>query len=214
MRTHNRQRPSRGGRAAKPVFAIPWERSSRGWAEIGRQWREPPIFFAIRHNHTYILWKLLWKLGYSEGLDDTGKTALTKAAEGQDPKIVYMLLKAGANPNVVDNTGSTPIFSARDPKIVQMLLKAGANPNVINKHGHTALMVRCTHGDSANIIRILMTGGATVTKSGWSALHMASNYGHAANLWELVNAGASVNCRDDTGYTPLMVALEWFMVCF
>jgi ankyrin repeat protein len=73
--------------------------------------------------------------------DSNGNTALNWALKFQtetDPKIVEMLLENGANPNLRNKNGTSPLLDAtlfKDEKIVEMLLKYGADPHLADKRG-------------------------------------------------------------------------------
>jgi len=46
------------------------------------------------------------------------------------------------------------------------------------------------------------------SKTGWTALHVAAFYGHIKCCGVLIAAGASLDTRDNDGYTPLMIAQQ------
>ena len=84
-----------------------------------------------------------------------GRSALHKAAD-HPGKVVILegLLKAGANVNVQDKGGHTPLFSAttvRNRQGVRALLGAGADPWIRKNSGETAL----DYADDADI-RVLL----------------------------------------------------------
>jgi ankyrin repeat protein len=75
-------------------------------------------------------------------------------------KNVSVLLKAGANPNVVvgDHNGFRPLHLAvvkGNPEIVRLLIKYGADVNALTSDGRTALSyaVGYKHGDIADLLR-------------------------------------------------------------
>jgi ankyrin repeat protein len=72
-------------------------------------------------------------------MDFHGSTILTYH---DDPKIVNLLLKAGANPNMKTRSGKTALMTQKDPKTIDSLLKAGADPNIADLSGETALMTQ------------------------------------------------------------------------
>ena len=83
--------------------------------------------------------------------DDDGWTALHFAAQNRHLKIVDLLLKSGANPNLTNSHGNSPLFPAvmnarGNFDIICLLLSAGANPTHKNNHGKSpydvALMIQ------------------------------------------------------------------------
>jgi ankyrin repeat protein len=84
------------------------------------------------------------KGGNVDAQNDFGNTALFFAA-GINLKHVSLLLEAGADPNIANSVGHTPLivaaskFNGPDPKIVDALLKHGARVNHADIHGNSAL---------------------------------------------------------------------------
>lgn len=93
------------------------------------------------------------ELGWSDlsdliGLEDTGSrgwTPLMAACRTRNTSLVQELLDAGANPNAVNATGTTPLmfaktvaFASGDMSVMDLLIAAGADPNAQDKHGLTA----------------------------------------------------------------------------
>jgi ankyrin repeat protein len=74
--------------------------------------------------------------------DDNGFSPLHFAAQEALPEAARLLLDAGANPNITDFFGNTPLFRARmndrGIEVVKMLLDAGADPFIPNKSGRCA----------------------------------------------------------------------------
>ena len=75
---------------------------------------------------------------------DEGETALHWAVSRQHTEIVTMLLDAGANPNVPDNDGYTPLHDVAEMgdcpparTMLEALLAAGADPSRQEKNGRT-----------------------------------------------------------------------------
>ena len=78
------------------------------------------------------------------GQETDGDTALITASGGcKDGKIVQILLDAGANPNLADRVGCTPLIAAADEgneRAAKELIAAGADLNATNSAGETALV--------------------------------------------------------------------------
>lgn len=67
-----------------------------------------------------------------------GGTPLMWATGNSDLKIMRVLIKGGANLNQKTNGGYTALMQAPSPQAAQLLLNAGADPNVRNDSGKTA----------------------------------------------------------------------------
>ena len=70
---------------------------------------------------------------------DDGRSALHYA--GKNAASVRLLLDAGANPNIQDNGGDTPLYYAcyyGYPHVVRILLDSGADPYLTGPSGRTA----------------------------------------------------------------------------
>ena len=67
------------------------------------------------------------------------KAALHLAAESGKEGKTDLLLKYGADPNVRDNFGQTPLHLAGRTSVIKLLLKYGADPKAKDNRGRTAL---------------------------------------------------------------------------
>jgi len=94
----------------------------------------------------------------------SGQTLLDLAVEARYPAFLRRLLDAGADPNVVNAAGDTPLItSCRGDFAIEtgVLLEAGADPNYKRPDGWTAL--RCAAKDrNYAAVRILLMRGAIV----------------------------------------------------
>jgi hypothetical protein len=88
-------------------------------------------------------------------------TPLLVASE-LDYGMVKLLVACGAEVNVYDRDGITPLMRAitlRDLRMVKLLLDAGAQVNVTDNRGHTALTYAVMRSD-ADIVKLLIARGA------------------------------------------------------
>ena len=92
------------------------------------------LFYKIGHDSdNELLWEAVSKAEYPNKSDDSGLTCLHVAAMNYKVGAAEILLKKGADPNCVDNTGMTPLSYAIGRKksnrvqMVQMLLDYGAD---------------------------------------------------------------------------------------
>ncbi|XP_046331262.2 serine/threonine-protein phosphatase 6 regulatory ankyrin repeat subunit A-like [Haliotis rufescens] len=125
-----------------------------------------------------------------------GRTALHLVCEHQDymyeaavtrESFTEQLIAAGADVNVQDEKGNTPLMMAVEREWdISPLLKAGANVNSKNRLGRTALHLVYEHQDYMY--------RATVNRESFTE--------------QLIAAGADVNAQDEDGNTPLMMAVE------
>lgn len=91
-------------------------------------------------------------------------TALHECVRSANTEMMKILLDRGANVEIKDVDGETPLFVAstsRDPELVRLLLQAGANPDAKAKDGWSALMM-ATRDGSHEIVKYLLEAGADV----------------------------------------------------
>ena len=135
------------------------------------------------------------------------------------------ILRRGAEPNALDQTGYWPLRLAveeGDVEALTALLDAGAHPDhplLAPKHFapdsateplDTALRAAAT-GGNVQILRILLGAGADPNLpdvDGWTPLHAAACTGHAEATRLLLDAGADPRLVDDWKQTPGELAWE------
>lgn len=104
-----------------------------------------------------------------------GMTPLIVAATQNNPHMVLMLLKEGADPNVCDDHGKTALMLTSNGDITKILLFVGAESNAQDHDGMTPLMLM-TALNVTDAIRPLLEAGADMyakNNSGKSALDYA-----------------------------------------
>lgn len=101
-----------------------------------------------------------------ETLEDPDETALMRAADRQDLKVLQQLLSVSSRTdvNALDQGGQTAlIFSCRNPKanpeVVKALLAAGADVNRRARNGYAALTWALAR-NNGDVIRVLRHAGA------------------------------------------------------
>lgn len=133
-----------------------------------------------------------------------------------NPALVKALLEHGADPNVRDTSGRTPLIFAcsnHHLETAQVLLEHGADPNAQWWEG-TALMAACVYEDEKLIpcLHLLIEHGAEINKVnksglGWTALMTYAYFNPQAASAEtvryLLQQGAKVSIQDKEGKTAL-----------
>ena len=140
-------------------------------------------------------------------------TLLCVAATCGFNNIVQLLLNAGADPDLQDSKGYTPLMSAIAYSIIpsilgKILLESGADPNRTDAHGQSPLSLAVMRSNT-KLVKLLLDGGAEP--------NVADNFGYTPLLWagsdgrkeltnQLLQAGADPNITNNFGRTPLIFA--------
>ena len=112
------------------------------------------------------------------------------------PKLVEYLLTHGAEVNVANEYGNTPLDAATafdKTETIALLQQAGA-----------------THGEGFRIKAApTATGGHTPTNTLNADLRNAAKEGNTEEVELLLDRGANIEDKDIDGHTPLLLAAKW-----
>jgi len=149
--------------------------------------------------------------------DKKGWTALHRAMQNDsNTELVRILLESGANVNDRDFYGNTPLHNAacnynRDIEVIMMLLKAGADVNARNKEGETPLLSALL----SDSFRETIFWEAENTENMHdnirefpTPLISPSFFSFPKMISILLEAGADVNVKDESGRTLLHAAAK------
>jgi ankyrin repeat protein len=148
--------------------------------------------------------------------DAQGRTPLRQAAFGDDPEMVSALIRSGANPNLTDGQGKTPLQHTRSGEVAIALIAGGADLGVRDQEGRTPLHNAVynplhpapgTQYANRDLTHALLAAGADVNavdNDRRTPLHLTKDPHTAAAL---VKAGADVTIKDSQGRCPTDGAL-------
>jgi ankyrin repeat protein len=130
------------------------------------------------------------------------------------PKIVKILLDAGADPNLKHEDGDAALMWASSwghSQVVQVLLShPKTDPNIQNQYGEIVLMMASNRGHSQVVQEILKHPSIDINlqdSSGSTALHHASNQGHSQAVQVLLeHPNIDPNLQNQYGNTALHFA--------
>ncbi|QNG48045.1 ankyrin repeat domain-containing protein [Sphingobium yanoikuyae] len=124
----------------------------------------------------------------------TGETALHIVIGRRDTTWLNFMLSKGANPNLADNNGTTPLLLAvqnRYEEGVRLLLARGAQVDKANGSGETAL-IRAVQLRDIGLVRLLVAQGANADKrdtiAGMSARDYAERDSRTPGLVEALDS--------------------------
>ena len=140
-----------------------------------------------------------------------------KNTYGVGANIVNFLLSHNADVNAQEDDGATPLLAgltanslSRNRAAFEALLANGADPNLADNRGGAPLHVAATlPSDSFFYTDKLLTAGAKVDQpgiGGRTALHNAAQWGTAGVVNLLLNNGANVHAKTDSGETALQLS--------
>ena len=134
------------------------------------------------------------------------QTVLMCAIRNRHEKAAHILISSGADINMKDCSGMTPlIFSAQNgiAELTEPLVKAGANIHDTNNNDENALEWAVISGKNVKTITELLRLGADINRKSKYATgnlaHTATWYNHREILRTLFSAGIDMNARNNKG---------------
>ena len=127
----------------------------------------------------------------------SGETALHLVIARRDATWLAFLLAKGANPNLTDNDGNTPLMKAVQARFIDgvtLLLSGGAQIDKANGSGETPL-IRAVQLHEVGLVRLLVARGANADRrdsiAGMSARDYAERESRTPGLVEALSAAKS-----------------------
>ncbi|NWR83020.1 ASB3 protein, partial [Furnarius figulus] len=176
------------------------------------------VGLAAREGNAEILRELIAQ-GYSIDVPDNRRwVPLHEAAARNSSECLRLLIHAAPSDDYIHLRTFEGLcalhVSARHGSLecLRVLLEAGADLNDVTTDATTPLFL-AVENRHAEVVKFLLQHGASVEGphcwSGWNSLHQASFQGSTEIMEILLEKGASKNCRDDFGITPLFVAAQY-----
>lgn len=142
-----------------------------------------------------------------------GSTPLMYAALYGDAESVRLLLEAGADPNISNEAGATPLMWAVDDiDKTRLLIRSGADVDARSDDGRTPLLIAAARPGSYDIIKLLLDHKANPSqvvntyRGPMTPLRLAGEAGDEPLLRLLLERGA--NAKAMGGVLPLLAAMN------
>lgn len=148
------------------------------------------------------------------GSPSSGTPPLIQAVQQVRPKLVQLLVNAGANLKLTNYSQETALHIATrkaDRQLMQILLKAGANANARSASRQTPLLIAIEH-KNVGLIHTLLPYKPNINLAdsfGTTPLHRAVLVQNLPIVRLLLAKGATPNTNSRNGATPLLDALSW-----
>ena len=144
----------------------------------------------------------------------TGISPLHACSVSGDVNIARLLLNHGANPDVPDRSGFTPLHRAAQggkTQVMELLMyEYAADTEVCDNAGRTALHLASTSGQ-LEAVKVLISAGAVInstTPDGYTPLHWACWNGRLEIAILLYENGADLDAQTKYGNSALHKAIE------
>ena len=132
-------------------------------------------------------------------LDQLTISSLHVAIQRRAPNLARFLLQKGANPNLRDDNGDTPLYVAVEnetKEMVKLLLNWGADTERVDILGETPVQIASSRGENESILLLLIEEGANIETSdfaGRTPLGNAIDSDLPSSAQILIRHGADIN---------------------
>lgn len=134
-------------------------------------------------------------------------------SRGEIDKVRSLLIEKNVDPNIHDNTGSTPLITAtqmNQSQIVRLLLDLGANPDIADKKYQRTALSYAVLGGNIDMVKLLVEKGSDPSKAfgkrGITPLMKAVENEEIFSF--LLSEGADFELTDSDGWTTLFYAVS------
>ena len=140
-------------------------------------------------------------------------TGLLAAAAVDDTAKIKTLASKGANVNITDKHGRTPLHVAAftsNLNAMRALVVAGADPNILENDAYDIVTILSVDNNVAALKLALELGASAkniTSRYDGTALIAAAHLGHAEVVQILINAGAPLDHINNLGWTALIESI-------
>jgi ankyrin repeat protein len=170
--------------------------------------RETALLLAVRGNANAIAKDLVAK-GADSNLASNTEAPIHAALRNNNDALITMLIPLVRDINVRDSSGNTPLLLATEQASavqVQAILNRSADANLADNRKMTPVMYALQAGQSDKVQALVAKSNLNLRgPDGQPAIFFASNSG---DVQLLLNNGADMNARSDSGSSPLSAAVK------
>ena len=182
---------------------------------------KPYLFTVIDHpNKDYKIQLLELLLSFPQIDINTvyyNETALTYALEKKAYDCVVVLIRYGADVNIVPNVGTIALaITCKDDDIdmSKILLDNKANPNIVDIYGYIILNKTCRTTNSPELIKLLLSYGADINRpdnrGNTPIIESIYNEKYSLEILEILlkHGGVDINHKNNEGDNALIIACK------
>lgn len=170
-----------------------------------------PLMAAARTNSKKIFDILITAGATIENVDSHGDSALFYAIYNGDHETAEKLINLGADVELRNKTNNTPLYMAVKYEMletVKLLISKNVNPNIHNSEDLTATSLALATKDNPALALALVNYDRldiddVLGKEKFSYLMLAVTFKHNESAKVLIQRGANLNHRSESGYTAL-----------